>query len=67
MATLKQKIAAERGLRELLEHNGLPQPDEIEYGYTCIRFLWHQTKAVVVVDIDEAAGAGDSNLGPGLI
>ena len=53
MATLKQKIEAECRMRELLEDNGLPPPDEVEYGYTCIRFFWHETKSVVVVDIDE--------------
>ena len=53
MATLRQQIAAERKMRALLEEGGLPQPDEVEYGHTCIRLLWHDSKAVVVVDIDE--------------
>ncbi len=53
MATLKQKIEAERRMRELLENNGLPQPDAVEYGYTCIRLFWNSTKHVVIVDIDE--------------
>jgi hypothetical protein len=53
MATLKQKIDAERKLRVLLRDEGLPAPDEVEYGSTCIRFLWHESKACVVVDIDE--------------
>jgi hypothetical protein len=53
IATLKQKIEAEAQMRELLEEGGLPQPDEIEYGYTCIRLFWHDTKSVVIIDIDE--------------
>jgi hypothetical protein len=53
MATLKQKIAAERAARSMLEDGGLPQPDEVEYGYTCIRLIWHQEKRVVIVQIDE--------------
>ena len=53
MATLKQKMEAEAQMRELLEDGGLPQPDEIEYGHTCIRLFWHDTKSVVVIDIDE--------------
>jgi hypothetical protein len=53
VATLKQKIMAETRMRELLEDNGLPPPDAVEYGFTCIRLLWHEQKAVVVVDIDE--------------
>jgi hypothetical protein len=53
MATLKQKIAAERKVRELLEESDAPPPDEIEYGYTCIRLFWLKPKVVLVVDIDE--------------
>jgi hypothetical protein len=53
MATLRQKIAAEHEARAMLEDHGLPQPDEVEYGHTCIRLLWHEEKAVVVVQIDE--------------
>ncbi len=53
MATLAQKIEAENRMRELLEDSGLPQPDHVEYGYTCIRLFFNQTKQVVVIDIDE--------------
>jgi hypothetical protein len=58
MATLTQKIEAEQRLRELLADNELPAPDEVEYGETCIRALWHDSKACVVVDIDEPAAYG---------
>lgn len=53
MATLAQKIEAENRMRELLEESGLPQPDHVEYGYTCIRLFFNSTKQVVVIDIDE--------------
>ena len=53
MATLKQKVTAERRIRELIENEGLPEPSRIEYGYTCIRLFWEETKVVLVVDIDE--------------
>jgi hypothetical protein len=53
MATLQQKIAAEQDARAMLEDHGLPQPDEVEYGETCIRLLWHEEKAAMVVQIDE--------------
>jgi hypothetical protein len=53
MATLREKIAAEQDVRAMLEDHGLPQPDEVQYGQTCIRLLWHEEKTVVVVDIDE--------------
>jgi hypothetical protein len=53
MATLQEKIAAERSMRSLLADNGLPQPDEVEYGHTCIRLFWRETRHVVIVQIDE--------------
>jgi hypothetical protein len=53
MATLAQKIDAERRMRELLEDNGLPQPDMVEYGFTCIRLIFEDSKTVVVIDIDD--------------
>jgi hypothetical protein len=53
VATLSQKIAAERRIRTLLQNEGLPQPDEVEYGHTCIRLFWHDAKQVVVIQIDE--------------
>jgi hypothetical protein len=56
MATLAQKIDAERRMRELLEQGGLPQPDRVEYGFTCIRLFFEDAKQVVVVDIDEPEG-----------
>ena len=65
MASLAQKIEAEKRMRDLLEESGLPQPDHVEYGFTCIRFFFEETKTVVVIDIDEpedvegVVGAGD--------
>jgi hypothetical protein len=53
MATLKRKIEAETKMRELLENEGLPPPDEVEYGFGCIRLFWNQSKTVVVIDIDD--------------
>jgi hypothetical protein len=55
MATLAQKIEAEHKMRTFLEQNGLPQPDHVEYGFTCIRLFYYKSKAVVVFDIDEPA------------
>jgi hypothetical protein len=53
MATLAQKIQAEKRMRDLLEEGGLPQPDYVEYGFTCIRLFFEDTKTVVVIDIDD--------------
>jgi hypothetical protein len=52
MATLKQKIDAERRMRDLIDKERMPEPDRVEYGYTCIRLFWEAARAVVVVDID---------------
>jgi hypothetical protein len=53
MATLKRKIEAEKKMRELLENEGLPPPDEVEYGFGCIRLFWNHSKTVIVIDIDD--------------
>lgn len=53
MATLAQKIETEKRTREFLEDGGLPQPDFVEYGFTCIRLFFESSKTVLVVDIDE--------------
>ncbi|HUA03468.1 MAG TPA: hypothetical protein VMB27_06155 [Solirubrobacteraceae bacterium] len=56
MASLAQKIQAEKRMRDLLADNGMPQPDHVEYGFGCIRLFFESTKTVVVVDIDDPAG-----------
>ena len=58
MATLAQKMEPEKRMRGLLEESGLPQPDHVEYGFTCIRLFFDSTKQVVVIDIDEPEDAG---------
>lgn len=57
VATLREKIETEHRMRELLEEHDLPQPDAVEYGYTCIRFYYHDAKTCLVIDIDELEGA----------
>jgi len=39
-------------MRELLEENGLPAPDAVEYGFTCVRLFWRNPKTCLVIDID---------------
>jgi hypothetical protein len=53
MATLEQKIKAEHQMRELLRSQDMPQPDVVEYGYTCVRFFFKESMACVVIDIDD--------------
>lgn len=60
--TLKAKIEAEQRMRELLESEGLPQPDEVEYGFLCVRFLFHDSKTCVVIELD--ADPRDTTSGP---
>ena len=54
MATLSQKIECEQRMRRLLRENGMPEPDGVEYGFTCVRFFFDQAEACVVVDIDNS-------------
>ena len=71
MATLEQKIRCERDARVFCEEYGLPNPDRIEYGYTCIRLFWDEPKTALVIDIDgpdalaEAAAEPDAVLRAG--
>jgi len=63
MATLEAKMKAEVRMRELLESEGIPPPDEVEYGFGCIRLFFRASKTVVVVDIDDYGEIGESKLG----
>jgi hypothetical protein len=53
MATLQQKVKCERKMRSIIEASGLPEPDEVEYGYTCIWVIWNEPKVALRIDIDE--------------
>ena len=59
MATLAQKIETETRMRDLLEQAGLPQPDYVEYGFTCIRLLFYEPKLCLVIDIDDPPDTED--------
>jgi hypothetical protein len=60
MAKLPEKIDCERQVRDWLDEHALPQPDEVEYGFTCIRLFFNDPKVVLVVDIDEPPEDGRS-------
>jgi hypothetical protein len=53
MASVERKLEAEVRMRDLIEREGLPPPDHIEYGYTCIRLIWWERKLAVIVDLDD--------------
>jgi hypothetical protein len=62
--TLEAKIEAELRMRELLRSEGMPQPDEVEYGVTCVRFLFHESRTCVVIDLDTDDGGDGISPGP---
>jgi hypothetical protein len=39
-------------MRQLLEREQLPEPDEIEHREDSIVLLWHEQRLAVVVDLD---------------
>jgi hypothetical protein len=64
MATLAKKIEVETKVRAMLEAEGMPLPDWIEYGEGCVRLFWEESRTVLVVDIDEPE-EGDVDFGDG--
>jgi hypothetical protein len=56
MTHVARAIEAEHQFRQLLDHGGLPQPDTVEYRETEVAFFRHESKAAVVVELDDASG-----------
>lgn len=46
-------------MRELLDTACLPAPDETAHLGRAVIFIWYDTKAFVLVDLDEMPQAGD--------
>jgi hypothetical protein len=46
-------------MRELLTTAGLPAPDDIAHVSRAVIFLWYETKAFVLVDLDEMPDGDD--------
>ena len=55
MATIEQKIRVEQTARALLAEQGIPDPTWIEYGYTCVRLVWEESRLILRIDIDDEA------------
>ena len=53
--TSEEKLEAEHQFRQFLRDYDLPQPDEVEYGVTCLRFYYEEPRACVVFDLDPNA------------
>jgi hypothetical protein len=43
-------------MRDLLRENGLPEPDAVEYDLGEVAFFWHESKSVVVIELDAGDG-----------
>ncbi len=43
---------AEQRVRKLLRDNGLPEPDSVRHGADEVAFCWHESKTVVIVELD---------------
>ena len=59
MTHVARGIEAEHHFRQLLHRGGLPQPDAVEYHETEVLFLWHESKAAVVVELGDAPAPTD--------
>ncbi len=46
-------------LRELIDGAGLPAPDEVAHLRHSVAFVWYDTKAFIVVNLDELPEDGD--------
>ncbi len=51
MAAIDDKQHVERRMLHLLEDNGLPAPDAVEYGQAEVRFLWYDRKVALIVEL----------------
>lgn len=55
---------ANERLREILSDADLPAPDEVIHLSRSVVFKWHDTKAAVVVDLDDYPVGDDDLAGP---
>jgi hypothetical protein len=56
--TLRHKRVEDR-MRELLASARLPAPDDIAHMSRAVIFLWYETKAFVLVDLEEVPDGED--------
>jgi uncharacterized protein with LGFP repeats len=64
MATIIELHKAERAARQMLDDQGLPQPDQIEYREASIALLWNDRKVAMVIDVDEPPPEASPEHGP---
>ena len=49
----------EKRMRELLDAAGLPEPDDVAHVSRAVIFIWYETKAFVLVDLEEIPDGED--------
>jgi hypothetical protein len=64
MASLAMKKKVESRLRQLLEEDGLAQPNEIEYGADSLTLFWHSVQQSIVIEVSPRGEVGHSRPGP---
>lgn len=53
MPTRPDHATVEQRFRDLLADHALPEPDEVAHWRDAVLFGWRDTKALVVIDLDE--------------
>ena len=53
MTTRPDHATVEQRFRDLLADHALPEPDEVAHWRDAVLFGWRDTKALVVIDLDE--------------
>jgi hypothetical protein len=59
MTTRTPHEEIEARFRRLLDDAGLPAPDEVGHLRRAVIFLWYDSKAIVLVDLDELPDEAD--------
>ncbi len=59
MTTTSRHQQVEDRMRELLAAAGLPAPDDVAHVSRAVIFVWYETKAFVLVDLEEVPDGDD--------
>jgi hypothetical protein len=59
MTTSPRHQQVEDRMRELLAAAGLPAPDDVAHVSRAVIFVWYETKAFVLVDLEEIPDGDD--------
>ena len=59
MSTLKHHLEADVRIRRLLEENGLPAPDAIEYEEHSVWVFWDEPRVALEIELEADPGSDD--------